>query len=97
MSSESKDKVSFGPLRATNPNWIKLQSEVTQWRKENRETPWPSPSNFASIHPTWAQFRVAEFVYCFLKVKEIVDSILGIEQQHADFSKYLIYGYFLQG
>ena len=97
MSSESKDKVSFGPLRATNPNWIKLQSEATQWQKDNRDTPWPTPSNFASIHPTWAQFRVAEFAYRFSKVKEMVDSVLGIEQQDADCSKFLIYGYFLQG
>ena len=76
--SESRDKVTFGQLKATNPNWVKLKSELMVWRKDNMESDWPSPQNFCSICPTWGQFRVSEFHYRYNEAKLHVDRDLNL-------------------
>ena len=91
MSDESKDKVSFGALKSTNPNWIRLQSEATQWRKENKDIPWPTPQSFCSICPTWAQFKVSEFGYRYKIVKDMVDTALGIAALDGELFNIVIY------
>jgi len=76
--SESRDKVTFGGLKATNPNWVKLKSELMVWRKSNMESDWPLPQNFCTICPTWSQFKVAEFCYRYNEAKQHVDRDLNI-------------------
>ena len=91
MSDDNKEKVSFGALKSSNPNWIKLQSEATQWQKDNKDIPWPTPQAFCSICPTWAQFKVTEFSYRYSKVKETVDTALGIAAMNGELFNIVIY------
>ena len=87
MSDPDSNKVSFGPCRPTNKNWIQLQSEMAQWRRDNQAAAWPTPQTFCSICPTWGQFKVNEFAYRYNKAKEQTDISLGLLDGDATASK----------
>ena len=73
-------KALFGMTKDSNRNWIALISELSVWRQNNRDIPWPQPQEYVNtINSKWSQFKTNDFYYRYKKAQKIVDDKLGSE------------------